>query len=89
MSVWKDVGWYLIIFLAGLQGIPEVFYEAAKIDGANLWARFRNITMPLLAPTTLLVMVIATIGSLREFTSIFIMTRSTISVNLVGLRIRL
>jgi ABC-type sugar transport system permease subunit len=79
LSIWKDVGWYMVIFLAGLQGIPEVFYEAAKIDGAGLWARFRHITLPLLGPTTLLIMVVATIASLREFTSIFIMTRSTIS----------
>jgi ABC-type sugar transport system permease subunit len=79
LSIWKDVGWYMVIFLAGLQGIPEQFYEAAKIDGAGVWARFRHVTVPLLGPTTLLVMVIATIASLREFTSIFIMTRSTIS----------
>jgi ABC-type sugar transport system permease subunit len=79
LSIWKDVGWYMVIFLAGLQGIPEQYYEAAKIDGAGLWSRFRHITVPLLGPTTLLVMVVATIASLREFTSIFIMTRSTIS----------
>lgn len=79
ISIWKDVGWYMIIFLAGLQGIPEVYYEAAKIDGASILSRFRNITLPLLGPTTLLVMVVATIAALREFTSIFIMTRSTIS----------
>jgi len=79
VSIWKDVGWYMVIFLAGLQGIPEQFYEAAKIDGAGVLARFKNITLPLLGPTTLLVMVIATIAALREFTSIFIMTRSSIS----------
>lgn len=79
ISVWKDMGWYMIIFLAGLQGIPDVFYEAAKIDGAGIWSRFRNVTLPLLGPTSLLVIIIATIGALREFTSIFIMTRSTIS----------
>jgi ABC-type sugar transport system permease subunit len=79
MSVWKDVGWYMVIFLAGLQGIPDVYHEAAKIDGAGALSRFRHITLPLLGPTSLLVMVIASIASLREFTSIFIMTRSTIS----------
>jgi len=79
ISIWKDVGWYMVIFLAGLQGIPDVYYEAAKIDGAGILSRFKNITLPLLSPTTLLIMVVATIASLREFTSIFIMTRSTIS----------
>jgi len=79
VSIWKDVGWYMVIFFAGLQGIPEHLYEAAEIDGVNIWSRFRYITFPLLAPTFLLIMVVVMINSLREFTSIFIMTRSTIS----------
>ena len=79
VSIWKDVGWYMVIFFAGLQGIPEYLYEAAEIDGVNIWSRFRYITFPLLGPTFLLIMVVVMINSFREFTSIFIMTRSTIS----------
>jgi ABC-type sugar transport system permease subunit len=79
VSIWKDIGWYMIIFFAGLQGIPAHLYEAAAIDGVNIWSRFRHITFPLLAPTFLLIMVVVMINSLREFTSIFVMTRSTIS----------
>jgi ABC-type sugar transport system permease subunit len=79
VSIWKDVGWYMIIFFAGLQGIPDHIYEAGEIDGANMWSRFRYITLPLLSPTFLLVMVVVMINALREFTSIFVMTRSTIS----------
>lgn len=79
VSIWKDVGWYMVIFFAGLQGIPGHLYEAAEIDGASAWSRFWKITLPLLKPTFLLNMVVVTINSLREFTSIFVMTRSTIS----------
>jgi len=79
VSIWKDVGWYMIIFFAGLQGIPDHLYEAAEIDGASSWSKFWKITLPLLEPTFLLNMVVVTINSLREFTSIFVMTRSTIS----------
>jgi len=79
VSIWKDIGWFMIIFLAGLQGIPEHLYEAGEIDGINNWSRFRYITFPLLAPTFLLIMVVVMINSLREFTSIFVMTRGTIS----------
>jgi len=79
VSIWKDVGWYMVIFFAGLQGVPDHLYEAAEIDGASAWSKFWKITLPLLKPTFLLNMVVVTINSLREFTSIFVMTRSTIS----------
>jgi len=79
VSIWKDIGWYMVIFFAGLQGIPDHLYEAAAIDGASSWSRFWKITLPLLKPTFLLNMVVVTINSLREFTSIFVMTRATIS----------
>lgn len=79
ISIWKDVGWYMVIFHAGIQGIPNHLYEAAEIDGASSWSKFWKITLPLLKPTFLLNMVVVTINSLREFTSIFVMTRSTIS----------
>jgi multiple sugar transport system permease protein len=84
-SVWKSVGYNMIIFLAGLQGIPTVFYEAARIDGASRYHIFRHITLPLLQPTTLFVTVITMIGSFQVFTQIFIMTsggplRSTLPI---------
>lgn len=79
VSIWKDVGWYMVIFHAGIQGIPNHLYEAAEIDGASGWSKFWKITLPLLKPTFLLNMVVVTINSLREFTSIFVMTRATIS----------
>lgn len=79
VSIWKDVGWYMVIFHAGIQGIPHHLYEASKIDGATDFSNFWKITLPLLRPTFLLNMVVVTINSIREFTSIFVMTRATIS----------
>jgi multiple sugar transport system permease protein len=74
MSVWKGLGFSMVIFLAGLQNIPEMYYEAARIDGANPFHLFRHITLPLLRPTILFVMVTGVIGSFQVFTQIFIMT---------------
>jgi len=74
MSIWKGVGYTMVIYLAGLQGIPEQFYEAARIDGAGAWARFRFVTLPLLTPVTLFVLVISTIGAFQIFAQIYIMT---------------
>jgi len=71
---WRGVGFNMLIFLAGLQGIPNYFYEAAAIDGANTWAMFRYITLPLLRPTTLLVTVMTLIGHIQLFEEPFIMT---------------
>ena len=73
-SIWKGVGYNMVIFLAGLQGIPSVYYEAAQIDGANSWQKFRRITLPLLSPTTYFVTVMTFIGSFGVFSQIFIMT---------------
>jgi len=74
MSIWKGLGYTMILFLAGLQSIPETYYEAAKIDGANAWARFRYVTIPLLSPTTFFILVVGVIGSLQVFDQVFIMT---------------
>ncbi len=74
MTVWKGVGFYMIVYLAGLQAIPAQLYEAAEVDGASPWQRFRKITLPLLAPTTLFLVVISVIGSFQVFTQIFVMT---------------
>jgi multiple sugar transport system permease protein len=73
MSLWS-VGAPMIIFLAGLQGIPETFYEAAKIDGAGRWDQLRHITIPLMTPTIFFNLVIGIINSFQVFTSALIMT---------------
>ncbi|MGI6375407.1 MAG: carbohydrate ABC transporter permease [Anaerolineae bacterium] len=73
MGCWS-VGPQVVIFLAGLQGIPEVMYEAAVIDGAGRWAKFSQITVPLLSPVIFFNLVMGVIGSFQVFTSAFIMT---------------
>jgi multiple sugar transport system permease protein len=75
MSVWKGLGYGMIIYLAGLQGIPYHLYEAAKIDGANSWQLFWRITMPLLSPTHFFMLVTSVIGSFQVFDSVYLMTR--------------
>ncbi|HNW35656.1 MAG TPA: sugar ABC transporter permease [Candidatus Ozemobacteraceae bacterium] len=74
MSVWKGLGYNVIIFLAGLQNIPKHLYEAARIDGATWIQQFRHITFPLLSPTTFFVFVMSTIGSFQVFSQIYMMT---------------
>lgn len=74
-SIWRHAGFTMVIFLAGLQGISESYYEAAKIDGANSWQIFRHITWPLLSPTTFFVLVTSIIGSFQVFDSVRVMTR--------------
>jgi ABC-type sugar transport system permease subunit len=74
VSLWKNVGFNMVIFLAGLQGISDNLYEAAKMDGANSWQRFRYITLPMLRPTTLFVLVISVIGAFQVFDPVYVMT---------------
>jgi len=74
MSVWKGLGYNMVIFLAGLQGIPQMYYESAKIDGAGKFQAFKDITLPLLSPTTFFVLVISIISSFQVFDQIFVMT---------------
>jgi len=74
-SVWKDVGFVMVLFLAGLQGIPNSYYEAAEIDGANRFQKFWKITLPLLSPTTFFVLVISLINSFQVFDQVMIMTQ--------------
>lgn len=73
-SIWKSTGYYMIIYIAGLQGIPRELYEVAKIDGANSWKVFTNITLPMLRPTTFFVSVLLTINCFKVFDLIFVMT---------------
>lgn len=73
-NIWKNLGFAMVIFLAGLLQIPAHLYEAAAIDGAGPWHRFRNVTLPLLRPTTLLVTVIQLIVAFQVFTPVYVMT---------------
>ena len=73
-SIWKDMGFFALIFLGGLQGIDSDYYEAAKIDGAGVWQRFWHITLPLLSPITFFVIVICLIFSFQLFPQVMIMT---------------
>jgi ABC-type sugar transport system permease subunit len=75
VAVWQDMGYNVVVFLAGLQTIPDTFYEAAKVDGANGWQRFRHITLPLLSRTTLFVTVLTTISYMQVFIPMEVMTR--------------
>lgn len=74
VGVWRDMGYYMILLLAGLQTIPGQLYEAAKVDGADAWRRFWNITIPGLRPTLFFVTVMLTISSLKVFDLILVMT---------------
>lgn len=75
MAVWKNFGFNMIIFVAGLQNIPTHLYEAARIDGANGWRRFRYITLPLLGPTFLFVALMTMIGYFQVFAEPYVMTQ--------------
>ncbi len=73
MSLWA-IGGGMVIYLAGLQGIPQSYYEAADIDGASVWQKFRNVTLPLLTPTIFFTIIMGIIGSFQVFTQGYIMT---------------
>ncbi len=75
MSVWKSAGYFAIIFLASLQGVPHEYYEAAKIDGASAWHSFWHITLPLISPTTFFIIVTMIIGSAQVFDQIWVITK--------------
>ncbi len=75
ITIWQSMGYNMVLFLAGLQGIPREYYEAARVDGASGARLFFNITLPLLAPTTLFVSVIGVIGSLQAFAQPYIITQ--------------
>ncbi len=75
LAVWKNFGYSMLIFIAGLQRIPGELYEAAELDGAGAWARFRYVTLPLLAPTFLFVGIITAIGYFQLFAEPYVMTQ--------------
>lgn len=74
MSIWKVLGYYMVILLVGLNGISSLYYEAAAVDGATGWKQFRYITLPLLRPIILFVLVISTINAYNVFTQVYVMT---------------
>jgi multiple sugar transport system permease protein len=74
VSIWKNLGFNMVIFLAGLQGISENLYEAARMDGASSWQVFWRITLPMLRPTTLFVLVISVIGAFQVFDPVYVLT---------------
>jgi len=74
VGVWKNVGFYMVIYLAGLQSIPRELHEAARIDGASGWRQFRHVTWPLLANETMLVTILCAIATLQVFDQIYVMT---------------
>jgi len=74
-GVWKSMGYYMVIYLAGLQGINSELYEAAGLDGANVWQKFIHVTVPQLAPTTFFVTVMLTIQSFKVFDQIYMITQ--------------
>ncbi|MHC5795394.1 carbohydrate ABC transporter permease [Lacisediminihabitans sp. FW035] len=74
VAVWKNFGFYMVIFLAGLQDIPTSLYEAAQLDGASGWKRFTNVTLPMLSNTMAFVVIVALIAALQAFDQIYVLT---------------
>lgn len=75
IGVWHSLGYNMVIYLAGLQGIPQELYEAARIDGAGRWAQFRYITVPLITPTAFFILVLSIIGSFQVWTITYLLTQ--------------
>lgn len=75
LTLWKNTGFTMVVYLAALQGVPKELYDAAHVDGASAWQRFRNVTLPLISPTTFFLFVLQTIGAFQLFTEPFVLTR--------------
>lgn len=75
ISIWKGLGFNMVIWLAGLQAIPQELHEAAAIDGASRWQAFRKVTLPLLSPTTFFLAITGVIGALQVFSSVYVITK--------------
>ncbi|MBT1247832.1 MULTISPECIES: sugar ABC transporter permease [unclassified Thermosipho (in: thermotogales)] len=73
VSIWKQIGYDAIIFLAGLQNIDQFYYEAAEVDGANSWQKFSKITWPLLSPTTFFLLIVSMIGAFKVFAQVYVL----------------
>ena len=77
LNIWTTSGYFMIVFLAGLQAIPAELYEASAIDGASRWKSFTHITVPLLSPSTFFIVVMGIVGTLQMFDQSFIMSQGT------------
>jgi multiple sugar transport system permease protein len=75
MTVWKGLGYNMVLFLAGLQGVPQELRESARMDGANPWQEFRNVTLPMISPTTFFVLVMSVITSFQVFDQTWVLTK--------------
>lgn len=75
VSAWKQIGYYMILYLAGLKNIPADYYEAATIDGAGAFSKFRHITLPMLKPMLVFVLVVNMIAALQDFDQVYVLTR--------------
>lgn len=75
LGVWKGIGWSMVIFLAALQSVPRELHEAAAIDGANAWGRFRSVSLPTIRATVLFVAIMLVIGGFNVFISVYLMTK--------------
>ncbi len=77
LAVWKGTGYFMVIFLSGLQSIPNDLYEAAELDGAGVFSKFRNVTLPLISGTTFLVLIMCMIQTFQAFEQIYVMTQGS------------
>ncbi|WP_438043682.1 carbohydrate ABC transporter permease [Sorangium sp. So ce128] len=75
MGIWSGLGYNMVLFLAALQGVPRSLLEAAELDGANAWQRFRHVTLPAISPMTFFIAVTSVIGGLQSFDQVYVMTR--------------
>ncbi len=75
VSIWAHVGGQMLVFLGGLQAIPQAYFDAARVDGAGAWRRFWRVTLPLLRPVTWFVLLTGVIGALQMFTLVFVLTQ--------------
>ena len=75
LTLWKNTGFTMVVYLAALQGVPQELIDAAHVDGANAWRRFRNVTVPMISSTTFFLFILQTIGAFQLFTEPFVMTR--------------
>lgn len=74
LTLWKNTGFTMVVYLAALQGVPRELYDAAHVDGAGAWQRLRNVTIPLISPTTFFLFILQTVGAFQLFTEPFVMT---------------
>jgi putative chitobiose transport system permease protein len=74
VTVWKGLGYYMVIYLSGLQSIPQELYEVSDIDGASWWQKQIHVTIPLLKPSIMLVSILSSIAAMKVFTEVYVMT---------------